>query len=135
MVDRDAAEPRHVPSSELELLDSLVTRAGGAVRYLEGAKYGLRTSVYHSVAVPGSGPRTHSHPYAELFVPHEGRGRYRVGDETVEAEAGDVVIIPSGLWHSFVSAGTGPLRQTAIHEAPEHATTFREDSGDGPGDL
>ena len=31
--------PRHVPSSELELLDSLVTRTGGAVRYLEGANH------------------------------------------------------------------------------------------------
>ena len=131
MSDRGNAEPRHVPSSELELLDNLVTRAGGAVRYLEGAKYGLRTSVYHSVAVPGSGPRTHSHPYAELFVLHEGRGQYQVGDETFEAEAGDVVIIPSGLWHSFVNTGTGPLRHTAIHETPEHAMTFREGAGEG----
>jgi hypothetical protein len=61
-------------------------------------------------------------------VLHEGRGRYQVGDETFEAEADEVVIIPSGLSHSFVNTGTGPLRRTAIQETPEHTTTFRDDA-------
>jgi quercetin dioxygenase-like cupin family protein len=117
----------HVRSSELELLDNDVRRAGGAVRYLEGAAYGLKTSVYHSQVPPGAGPRTHSHPYAEVFVLHEGQGRYTVEDETFEAAAGDIVIIPAGMWHSFVNPGEGFLRQTAIHEAPVHAATRRDD--------
>jgi mannose-6-phosphate isomerase-like protein (cupin superfamily) len=126
MGDPVTTEPRHVPSTELELLDNDVRRAGGAVRYLEGAKFGLKTSVYHSQVPPGAGPRTHSHPYSEVFVLHEGRGRYMVGDESFEAAAGDVVIVPAGMWHSFVNPGDGFLRQTAIHEAPAHASTLRE---------
>ena len=85
--------------------------------------------------MPGSGPRTHSHPYAELFVLHDGRGRYQVGDKSFEAKADDVVIIPSGLWLSFVNTGSGPLRQTAIHETPEHTTTFRDDADAARGDV
>lgn len=110
-----------VPGSDLELLDTKVTRDGGAVRYLEGAKYGLATSVYRSETVPGSGPPSHTHPYAEFFVLYQGRGRYTVGNDTFDAEAGDVVIVPPEEVHTFINPGPGPLHQTAIHEAPVHA--------------
>jgi len=125
--DLPVTDPKHIPSSELELLDNDVRRAGGAVRYLEGAKFDLKTSVYHSQVPPGAGPRTHSHPYAEVFVLHEGQGRYTVGEQSFEAAAGDVVIVPAGLWHSFVNPGDGVLRQTVIHEAPVHAVTRRDE--------
>ncbi len=117
---------RHVRSSELELLGNTVTRDGGAVRYLEGARYGLKTSAYHSQVVPGSGPREHTHPYAEAFVLHDGGARYFVGEEAFDAVAGDVVIVPAGMPHRFVNTGAGVLRQTAIHEAPVHAATYQE---------
>ncbi|MEO5985915.1 MAG: cupin domain-containing protein [Candidatus Limnocylindria bacterium] len=117
--------PAHVPSSELELLDIEVTRAGGGVRYLEGERYGLTTSAYHSQVPVGAGPPPHRHPYAEYFVLHDGRGRYQVGDETFDAVAGDVVIVPANAWHSFTSSGDEPLHQTAIHEAPRHAMERR----------
>jgi mannose-6-phosphate isomerase-like protein (cupin superfamily) len=114
-------EPAHVRRSDLEMLDLKVTRDGGALRYLEGAKHGLATSVYSSEIVPGSGPLPHTHPYAEVFVLHEGQGRFVVGATTFDAEAGDVVIVPAGVVHSFTNPGAGMLRQTAIHEAPVHA--------------
>jgi mannose-6-phosphate isomerase-like protein (cupin superfamily) len=120
----------HVPSSELELLNIKVTREGGAVRYLEGAKYGLATSVYHSQVPPGTGPRQHTHPYSEVFVLHDGQGRFMVGEESFDAAAGDMVIVPPGAWHSFVNTGTDFLRQTAIHEAPAHDNTYRDDPTD-----
>lgn len=120
----------HVPSSELELLDIDVTRAGGAVRYLEGARYGLATSVFHSQVPPGSGPPTHRHPYAEVFVLHDGQGRYTVDEQAFDAVSGDIVIVPPNAWHSFVSSGEGPLRHTAIHEGPARVSEPRTD---GPG--
>lgn len=101
-----APRPTHLSTQDLELLDIKVTRDGGAVRYLEGAKYGLVTSIYRSECVPGSGPAPHTHPHAEFFVLNE---------------AGDVVIVPAGLVRSFINPGTSPLRQTAIHEASVHA--------------
>jgi len=121
----------HVPSFELELLDIEVTRAGGAVRYLEGQRYGLSTSAYHSQVPSGFGPPPHRHPYAEVFVLHDGEGRYRIEDEIIEAVAGDVVIVPPNAWHSFINPGEGPLRQTAIHEAAVHSTERRTDAGPG----
>ena len=116
---------RLVSTEELELLDIKVTREGGSVRYLEGARYGLRTSIYRSETVPGGGPPPHAHPYAEFFVIHDGSARFQVGDDAIEAEAGDVVIVPADVTHSFINPGSGPLRQTAIHEAPAHAQEMR----------
>ena len=129
MTDRPKA--LRVSLSELELLDIKVTRDGGAVRYLEGARYGIGTSIFQSEIVPGSGPPAHSHPYTELFVVHAGHGRFEVDDVTIEAEAGDIVIVPSGAWHAFESLGEGPLRQTAIHEAPAFSETRRPDASGG----
>ena len=112
------SEPRHIRPEELELLDVRVTRDGGTVRYLEGGRYGLATSVYRSEVVPGSGPEPHSHPYAECFVIHAGRGRFFVDDVTFDATAGDMVVAPANSVHHFVNTGSEPLVQTAIHEAP-----------------
>lgn len=119
-----------VRAAELELLDIKVTRDGGAVRYLEGARYGLRTSAYHSEIVPGSGPPEHRHPYAECFVLHHGQGRYVVSGEALDAVAGDMVIVPPNEWHSFANSGTSPLRHTAIHESPVHASEVRTGNAD-----
>ena len=77
----------------------------------------------------GFGPPPHRHPYAEYFVLHDGQGHYLVDGEAFDAVAGDVVIVPAHAWHSFVSSGDGPLRQTAIHEAEVRASEYQ--SGDG----
>lgn len=122
----DTVVPALVRLEELQLLDIKVTRDGGSVRYLEGARHSIDLSIFESTIVPGSGPPAHSHPYVEVFVVQEGRGRFEVGDEVLEAEAGDIVIVPSGAWHAFQSIGDGPLRQVAIHDAPAFAETRRE---------
>jgi len=113
----------------MELLDAKVTWDGGSLRYLEGGRYGVVTSIFESEIVPGSGPRPHTHAYAEFFVLHEGQGRYFVDEQGFDAEAGDVVIIPPETRHSFINTGSGPLRHTAIHEAPAQAATFTDGSG------
>jgi mannose-6-phosphate isomerase-like protein (cupin superfamily) len=125
----DHPTPQHVRRSALELLEAKVTREGGSLLYLEGARYGLVTSVFEAEIVPGSGPRPHTHAYAEFFVLHEGQGRYFVDEQSFDAEAGDIVIVPPKTRHSFVNTGTGPLRHTAIHEAPAQAATFPDGSG------
>lgn len=117
--------PRRVAAAEHELLDIKVTREGGSVRYLEGGRYGLATSIYQSVTMPGGGPPPHAHPYTEFFVIRDGGARFQVGDESIEAGPGDVVIVPPDVTHSFVNPGTEPLRQVAVHEAPAHAQEMR----------
>ena len=119
---------RLVPKSSLQLMDARVARDGGSLLYLEGARYGLHTSTFEAEIVPGSGPRPHTHVYAEFFVIHEGQGRFTADGQVLDAEAGDVVIIPPEVEHSFVNTGTGPLRHTAIHESPVQKTTFSDGS-------
>jgi mannose-6-phosphate isomerase-like protein (cupin superfamily) len=121
---------RLVRAAELELLPLKTTQDGGAVRYLEGGRYGLATSIFATEVVPGSGPRTHSHPYAEIFVLHEGTGRFAVDDSEIDAEAGDVVIVEAGAWHSFTNSGLATLRLTAIHEAPIFSRVRASEAGE-----
>ena len=65
MTEPSAHVVRH---ADLRLLDLKVTQDGGAVRYLEGGRHGLTTSIFESEIVPGSGPTPHRHPYAEVFI-------------------------------------------------------------------
>ena len=115
--------PQRVTLDELELLDRKVTRDGGAVRYLEGARYGLRTSIFRSEVVPGSGPDPHTHTYDEIFVIEEGRARFQVGATLIDAEGGDIVIVPANLPHGFTNSGTGVLRHVAIHDGSDRAVS------------
>jgi mannose-6-phosphate isomerase-like protein (cupin superfamily) len=43
------------------------------------------------------------HPYTEVFVVQAGRLRFTVGDATIEASAGQIVIVPAGVPHKFTS--------------------------------
>jgi mannose-6-phosphate isomerase-like protein (cupin superfamily) len=44
---------------------------------------------------PGHGPGLHRHPYAEVFVLHQGSGSFLAGDETIEASGRSVVVVPA----------------------------------------
>ena len=123
----DEGRAKHVRAADLEALDIRVARAGGSVRYLEGAKHGLRTSVYQSRVPPGIGPRRHTHPYAEFFVLHAGQARFFAADDAFDAEAGDVVIVPPDVVHWFVNTGDDFLQHTAIHEAPVHGVAYLDE--------
>jgi mannose-6-phosphate isomerase-like protein (cupin superfamily) len=66
----------------------------------------------------GRGPKLHVHPYDEIFVVQEGRARFFVGDEVIDAEAGETVLGPAGLPHKFVNLGPGRLQTMDIHLSP-----------------
>lgn len=67
---------------------------------------------------PGEGPRLHVHPYDETFVVLVGNARFFVGDEIIDAGAGDVVFGPKGLPHRFENTGPGRLQTLDIHHSP-----------------
>jgi mannose-6-phosphate isomerase-like protein (cupin superfamily) len=75
-------------------------------------------------APPGRGPSLHTHPYEEIMIVQEGRGTFVLGDEEIEAGAGEIVVIPSGVPHRFVNSGDGPLRQIDIHVSPRFSTEW-----------
>jgi mannose-6-phosphate isomerase-like protein (cupin superfamily) len=129
MTMEDRPRGRIVARAELEPLHLKVARDGGSIHYFEGGLYGVDTSIFQSVIPPGSGPLPHRHAYVELFVVQEGQARFEVDGETLEAGPGDVVVVPSGLVHTFVSTGDVALRQVAIHEAPAFAQELVPASG------
>jgi mannose-6-phosphate isomerase-like protein (cupin superfamily) len=76
---------------------------------------------------PGSGPKLHRHPYAEVFLVQEGSATFTLDEETIEATGGQIVIAPAGLPHKFVNSGAGPLRQIDIHANDRFITEWLED--------
>ena len=67
----------------------------------------------------GEGPTLHVHPYDEIFTVTEGRARFTVGDEVIDAEAGDVVLGPANIPHGYQNLGPGCLDSLDIHLSPE----------------
>jgi mannose-6-phosphate isomerase-like protein (cupin superfamily) len=95
---------------------------------LEGYLYGgAPTSLIFFDGPPGSGPKLHRHPYAEVFVVQEGQATFIVGDETIEAIGGQILVAPAGVPHKFVNTGSGPLRQLDIHTHDRFVTEWLED--------
>ena len=85
-------------------------------RRFEGHAFGeVGVSFFATDAPPGHGPSLHTHPYAEVFVVQEGRVAFTVGTETIEAEAGQVLVVPADMPHKFVNLGPGRSRHLDIH--------------------
>jgi quercetin dioxygenase-like cupin family protein len=111
-------QARHIAHADLELIGEKVTAEGGDLRLLSGSDFGLATSVMHSLVAPGSGPRRHRHPHAEIFVLHDGQARYEVEGTNFDAEAGDIVIVPPDALHTFVNTGRTPPPDRHPREPP-----------------
>ncbi|TMB97640.1 MAG: cupin domain-containing protein [Chloroflexi bacterium] len=75
---------------------------------------------------PGDGPRLHRHTYEEIFIVLEGRATYTIGSATVEAHAGQVLIVQPGVPHKFVNSGEARLRQIDIHANDRFVTEWLE---------
>jgi mannose-6-phosphate isomerase-like protein (cupin superfamily) len=78
-------------------------------------------------STPGKGPLLHTHPYDEVFIVLEGSATYTLGDETLVANTGDIVVGPANVPHKFVNNGPGVLRQIDIHASGQFVTEWLED--------
>ena len=85
---------------------------------------GVPVSFFIQASPPGHGPGPHRHPYAEVFVLHAGSGSFLAGDETIEASAGSVVVVPPGEIHGFTASSAGPLCMTCIHTNSQMITEW-----------
>jgi len=90
----------------------------------EGHKYGASVSFFISRNRAGTGPDLH--PYEETFIVLDGKVRFTLDEETLEATAGQIVVVPAGTPHKFVSTGAGRLRQISIHPAVRMETEWLE---------
>ncbi len=75
----------------------------------------------------GQGVRLHKHPYQEIFTIQEGAATYTVGSASIEAHAGQIIVVPADTPHKFVNTGSGPLRQIDIHVSSKFITYWLEE--------
>jgi quercetin dioxygenase-like cupin family protein len=90
----------------------------GMSHEFHGEKQGAPISAYIVNAPPGKGPPLHTHPYVETIFMLEGTATLTIGDETREAKAGDIAVVPANTPHRFVNSGDTVLRQIDIHASP-----------------
>jgi quercetin dioxygenase-like cupin family protein len=88
-----------------------------------GSQHGAGCCLILVDAPPGRGPGLHRHPYAELFLVHEGEGVFRTVDEERAVRAGDLVVVPPDAWHGFTA--TERLRMTTVQPSPDFQTEWK----------
>jgi mannose-6-phosphate isomerase-like protein (cupin superfamily) len=77
---------------------------------------GVDISIFVTHTPPGRAVELHVHPYAETFLLLEGRGRWTRGDEVVELEAEQMLVVPPDTPHGFRNIGDVPLLLVSVHE-------------------
>jgi mannose-6-phosphate isomerase-like protein (cupin superfamily) len=81
----------------------------------EGEPYGAGASFLLGDLAPGTGPRPHTHPYAEICIVRSGQAAMTIDGREVTAGPGDIVVIGPQTPHSFVVVGEQRLDMVCIH--------------------
>jgi quercetin dioxygenase-like cupin family protein len=91
------------PAITRKTLKNTYLYAGGTITILlTGAETAGVFSMWESVQKPGAEPPMHVHHTSdETFYVLEGKIRFFVGSEIIDAAAGDVVFGPRGIPHTF----------------------------------
>lgn len=101
---------------------------GATARQFEGYLHGdVPVSFFVSETPPGRGPTLHKHPYAEVFVVQDDGLIFVVGEETIAATAGQIIIVPPGVPHKFTNTGPTVARHVDIHTSGRMETTWLEE--------
>ena len=84
--------------------------------HFDGTVFGTQVSVLrYTQQELGAGPSLHVHTYPEIFVILSGCALFKIGEEIIEAQAGDILFGPANVAHKFKNTGTGPLETLDIH--------------------
>ncbi|MGI9053809.1 MAG: cupin domain-containing protein [Ilumatobacteraceae bacterium] len=75
----------------------------------------ISPDVYVERLAPGDGPPLHRHPWMTWEVVVEGRLRARVGGDTYELAAGDLLFTPPDVPHTFMAIGDGEAQIVGIN--------------------
>jgi quercetin dioxygenase-like cupin family protein len=98
-------------------------------RYVvEGSHSEERFAVIEHALPPGAlGAPRHTHAHEDEFsYVLEGTLGVEIGDQEIEASAGDTVFKPRGIPHAFWNAGEGPVRLLEIISPARFAGYFRD---------
>ncbi len=97
----------------------VINRAAMESNTYKGSEHGPASiSIIFSDSEPGEGPKLHKHPYDETWIVQEGRVQMWIGDETIEAKAGDIGVAPPDTPHKFKNIGDGVAKLICIHSSP-----------------
>jgi len=95
---------------------------------LEGKNIGTSVTVlFYSTEETGKGPEWHVHPYDEIFIVRAGRALFTIGDDKIEATAGEILLGPANIPHKYTNLGPGMLETTDIHVSDEWIQTDLDD--------
>jgi quercetin dioxygenase-like cupin family protein len=67
---------------------------------------------------PGEASPVHTHPEDHVIFMRSGRMRWTVDDDTIEAEAGDTIVTPAGVPHSFEVLGEEAAQCVCVVSPP-----------------
>jgi quercetin dioxygenase-like cupin family protein len=85
---------------------------------IRGEDHDASISLIIDESEPGQGPRLHRHAYEETWVIQEGNITFQVGEDHLNASAGDIAIIPPGVPHKFTNDGPARSKIVCIHASP-----------------
>ena len=95
---------------------------------LEGKDIGTGVTVlFFENEETGKGPVLHVHPYDEIFIVRAGRALFTIGEEKIEAKAGQILLGPANVPHKFSNLGPGLLETTDIHVSDQWIQTDLDD--------
>jgi quercetin dioxygenase-like cupin family protein len=100
---------------------------GDNATLFEGRDHGSSISSFLVHGSPGAGPGLHRHPYEETFIVREGSVTFTVEDESIEASAGHIVVVPAGAAHGFVNSGDDVLRMVTVHPSDHVIQEFLDE--------
>ena len=86
--------------------------------------------IFDQYCAPGLGAPTHLHAVEEVLSIIEGKAEIWLGDERMQIETGESMIIPAGYWHGFTN-----LMQTTLHVRATLAAPVFEASYDDRAEL
>ncbi len=97
--------------------------SGNSYRF-DGIDHSAPVSFFLLHTKPGEGPGVHRHPYPETFIIQDGEATFTIGDATVLARTGEILVAPADTPHAFVNTGSGVLRSVNIHPVAEMETVW-----------
>ena len=96
--------------------DEWLSRTAFREGFFDGTEFGSRVTVLKYVQENfGDGPGLHVHQYDEIFIILSGKALFKIGEDYIEAETGDVLFGPANIPHKFKNIGFTPLKTMDIH--------------------
>ena len=78
---------------------------------------------------PAAKQRLHNHPEIQVYIIIAGTGRMQVGDEVRDVKAGDLVFIPSEVFHGIENTGATLLSYISAANPAFESLQFAYDNG------